>query len=102
MAKLADLIGTKEVRTSDPEVRIVVALDLTWSDWLANRAIEDEEQRGVDAFMRLIRDWDLEDEDGQKLPVTEENVRKLPTSIAIQLLGVLNEQILERSKKKAS
>lgn len=101
MAKLSELIGTKTVQVPNTSVEITVQTDLTWSDWLANKAIEDDEDRGVDAFQRLIQDWNIEDDDGVKLPITSENIKKLPTSVALVLLAELNKGILERSKKKA-
>lgn len=99
--KLSELIGTKEVRVRGTDIVITVSTDFTWADWLANRAIENDEERGIDAFIRLIRSWNIEGDDGAVAPVSPENVRKLPTSVAIVLLEELNAQFFERDKKKA-
>jgi len=51
----------------------------------------------VELLGRVLRQWDIEDDDGQPLPVTEEILMKLP----VDLLAVITEKITEDMRPKA-
>ena len=79
LAKLQEATGTDE----DTDISdIVGSLDLDH----------------VDLACRMIIDWNLEDEDGEDLPVEEEYIRQLPVDVFSWIMTSWNEE-QERQKK---
>ena len=59
-----------------------------------------EFKRGVKALELMIKDWNLTDEKGEKLPITEENLNLIPTKDLLVLLGKVAEFMGESEKKR--
>ncbi len=59
-----------------------------------------EFRRGVKALELMIKDWNLTNEKGEKLSVTEENLNLLPTKDLLVLLGKVAEFMRETEKKR--
>ena len=55
--------------------------------------------RGVKALELMIKDWNLTNEKGERLPVTEENLNLLPSKDLILLLKKVAEFTEEEEKK---
>jgi len=83
--KLSELIKTKEVKIPKTDLVIKIKTELSWFEQLECVKIEDEIERGKYLTCRLIIDWNLEDEHGNPLPITEEVIGRLPSSIAVPI-----------------
>ncbi len=47
----------------------------------------------VELLGRILKQWDIEDDDGQPLPVTEEMLMKLPVDILVAITEKITEDI---------
>lgn len=65
-----------------------------------------DEQRGGAALVALFADclieWDIVDDDGQPLPVTEETLRHLPTVFLAQMAQAITEDMRPNPRSAGS
>lgn len=98
--KLSDFDKTRKIEVPGTDLTVEISEELSWSDYLQNKNILDAEERGVDMFCRMIKKWNITDDDGKEVPVTEENIRKLPFRIAAPMLREINKAIGAKTEKK--
>lgn len=98
--KLSELIKTREVKAPGTDLVITIKEDLSWYEYLESLKISDETERGIYTLTRMIKDWNLTGENGEKLPITEESVKELPVPAAQAALDEANKIVLEKSEKK--
>lgn len=67
-----------------------------WSD-LKGLSEQQQQARMSEALLRLVVSWDLMDDDGNQLPVTNEVVESLPLQFAIKVFTALAEKLQEMS-----
>ena len=66
-------------------------------------ALENEEDKGVKTLQLLIKSWSFVDAEEKPLPITMENLKKLPLKDFMVLMGKINEiMAVEDEKKKKS
>lgn len=100
--KASDLIKLEEVKIPESDLVVKISGDLTWSEWLQIEAIEEPEEKGVKVFTFAIKEWNLTDDKNEPLPITEDNIRLLPASAALHILGKINKIFAGRVEKKKS
>jgi len=96
----------KVTLNSNPDYWVDLLTNLAWGDMkkLLNTSKEGEASYEVDAMLlACIKGWNLDDKDGNVLPITQENLDKLQRPDIEQLVTVLGAKIEEsKSSKKAS
>lgn len=98
--KLSELVKTRQVKI--PGGIEITIRDLSWPDFMASLEIEDQFERGVFRLSKVITDWNIEDDEGKKLPVTEENLKKLTANIVLPLIDAAKEVFgIEKKKNSA-
>jgi hypothetical protein len=100
--KLSDLIKTKDIAIPNTDLVVKIKSELSWYEFLEGLKIEDSSQKGINTITKLIVSWNLTDDAGTVLPVTEETVKSLPREIATVIIDEFNKAFDEASKKKAS
>lgn len=101
--KLSDIKRTRDISIEQEgvQVKITIYQDLSWGDWIKNQEVDGDFDRGVDIFLKVIKDWDITDDQGGKLAITEENVRALPSRVSLAVLSKINEMFEELSRQQA-
>ena len=100
--KLNDLIKTTQIKVPDTDLVIEVKTELSWLEYLEYAKIEDLTKRGKFLLTKIIVSWNLEDEEGKALPITEDIVGRLPANIGIPLAEKITEIVsVEEVKKKS-
>lgn len=94
--KLSDILKTKEIEVEGVKVKIQ---DLSWPEFMASLEIEDLMERGVFRLVKAIVEWNLQDDDGKPMPVTEENIKRLPAKIIMPLVEATREVFASEKKK---
>lgn len=104
MSQLLDNRITKEIVLPTANVTIEIYTDLLTGD--VNRLRKEftaDEERGIETIRLYIKSWPFTDENDKPLPITVENLNKLPMQ---DTLAILNElEILSAefdTKKKTS
>lgn len=113
--KLSELIKTTEIKIKDTDLIVKIKNELSWFEQLElialDKKILDEMtkdqkektendnriERGKYLTWKLITDWNLTDDVEKPLPITKENIEKLPTAV---LIPVTNEIIKLASKSE--
>lgn len=100
MPTLNDLRKTFVVELpSHPDAKITFYEGLIYSEDKEISKMEDDAERGVASMLKMIKDWNLVDDDGQVLPVTEENMNRLPAVDITYLLNRAYEVVKKNNKK---
>jgi len=94
--KLSEIRKTKEIEVEGVKVKIQ---DLSWPDFMSSLEIDDLMERGAFRLVKAIIEWDLQDDDGKPLPVSEENIKKLPAKIIMPLVEATREVFASEKKK---
>ena len=84
--KFSELIKTTKIKIPHTDLVVEIKTELSWFEQLECVKIKDELERGKYLFLKLIVDWDLTDEDNKQMLITEEVIRKLPSSIVLPTL----------------
>lgn len=96
--KLSNLVKIEEIKIPNTDLVIKIKTALSWLDQLEIDKVKDLDELKMGKFLacKLIVDWNLTDDEENKLPITEENVAKLPPEVALPIL----DKIFEIAKKK--
>ncbi len=103
MPVLNDTRQTKKVALKTikgGEVEIYTSLK--FGDFVGVETANNDIERGIVMLEKIIKDWNLTDKDGNKLPVNMENIKKLD----IQDVAILTKEVtsivpdLETKKKE--
>ena len=99
--KISEIIKVIEV---SPAKDVVVKMRecLPWRDDIERLKITDNEKRGVFVLTKLIESWNLINDDGSPVEITEEVIVRLPSHIALPLIEKANELVLQHKEKKTS
>ena len=99
MPILEDSIPVTEISlpTSKGKVKVAHELDLEGSE--AVYGTEGNFPRSVMTILKVIRSWDLQAKDGSPLPITLENVRKLPTSDSSAIMDFVTANMTKKDSK---
>jgi len=62
--------------------------------------VEDESEKGIKSLEFLIKSWSFVDEAGVALPITMENLKKLPLTDFLTLMDAINEIMTREDTKK--
>jgi hypothetical protein len=91
MAKLKDVRQLKEINLKTiPEGKIWIYDGFLAKDLEFILKEEEESKKPLLILGLLIKDWNLEDDDGKKLPISEENIGKLNILDINQIISELN------------
>lgn len=82
------------------DLEITIKEDLSWYEYLESMKIEDPTERGIYTLTRLIEDWNLTDDAGVKIEISEKTVKDLPSEAAQKALEEANKIITEKLEKK--
>ena len=97
--KISEVLGTREVGI--PETDVVVKIrDISWPDFMESLEIENEKDRGIFTVCKVIADWNITDDEGKKMEVNEENIKKLSAKIVMPLISIVQEVFDSQKKKK--
>jgi hypothetical protein len=100
--KLSELIKTEEIKIPETDIVIKIKNELSWFEFLEGIKISDSSEKGIYTIAKMVVSWNLTDDDGKNLPVTEENVKMLPKEVALLLIERFSKIFEENSKKKAN
>lgn len=100
--KLSDLIKTEEIKIPNTDLKITIKTELSWFDQMeiAKDGMKTEEDLGKILSVRLIKDWNLEDDENKKLPITKEIVERLPAYVMLPVIKRITEIADKRQEKK--
>lgn len=86
--KVAIPVGDDDTLNLDVDASV---LTIGWQSRV-NKAMADEDVNAFAAeFFSLVQEWDLEDDDGEILPLTEDTINQL----SIKTFGTLVQQVTE-------
>lgn len=92
---------------SNPDYWVKVATDIRWG--LSKQALQVGENGELDMIMsadrmllNLIQEWNLDDDSGNIMPITQENIDKLDANDAISIITIATEERAEIDTKKKS
>ena len=98
--KLSELLKEREVLVPGTDIKAVIKEQLSWYEYMEAMAIKDLTERGIYAMSKLIVYWNIEGDDQKELPITNENIIKLPQEVGQFFINHFNKIISERRKKK--
>lgn len=98
--KLSDLNKTSEFFVPDSELVVQLKADLSWFEHLESVNIKDAEAHGAYVMTHMIAGWNLTDDDGKQLPVTEDAIRSLPSKVALAISGEVMKIFGVHTEKK--
>jgi hypothetical protein len=98
--KLNDLIKTTQIKVPNTDLVIEVKTELSWLEYLEYTKIEDLTKRGKFLLTKIIVSWNLENEEGNLLPITEDIVGRLPANVGIPLAEKIAEIVSNEEVKK--
>lgn len=103
MSKLIDNRKTKSIKLpSFPEDEIVIYEQLLTSDVSRLQNESSEYLKGLLTLVYLIKSWSFTDENDNQLPITKENVERLPVNDFNFIMDKVNETLnfLDKGTKK--
>lgn len=98
--KINDLFKTVEVECDG--VRITIATDLTYAESSERSKIADAKEWSTYTYLKLIKSWNLEGEDGKPLPITKESLDLLPDRVIYAVMAKIKQLTQEREEKKTT
>lgn len=91
---------------TDPKYWVEISLDMTWADMKRISEISDsgEVTYKLDSMLESsIVEWNLDDDNGNVLPITMENIDKLRRADIEKIVTIIGGKVKEPTKaKKAS
>ena len=114
MPKLKDIIKLETIKF-DNGIEIVIAKEMTYGGVLSaikNSHKEDSDDNKIDdnkkfeiaaeSLLAYIVKWNLEDDDGDTLVITIENIKKLPNDIVIDMINKVyaSEELKKKTEKE--
>jgi len=104
MTKLTDVRKTKKVTLPSYDVEVELYDQLLTGDVnVIRKNFESDDDRGLETIRLHIKSWPFVDESDKPLPVTVENLNKLPMSDTLALLSAIGtNDVEEEGKKKKS
>lgn len=96
--KLSDISPTKEIEIPGTGIKVTVR-DLSWPDFMESIEIQDAKERGVYRLVKVIQDWNITDDEGTKVPVSEDVIRKLPAHVVFPLVEAVKDYFGIEKKK---
>jgi hypothetical protein len=101
--KISDLIKIEEFKVPGSDLVVNFREEIAWYDFVKSLKIDDEDDRGIFIMCQLIDSWNLVDEKNNKLPVTEDILKRIPGKIGAILTAKANKIIdVQMQKKKIS
>ncbi len=98
--KLKDLIKTIEIQIPETEVTIKMKTEMSWFEYQESFRIADDNERGVFVLSKMIQKWNIEGEDGKPMPITVDNLKRLPRNVISPLVAKANELTVMKTEKK--
>lgn len=77
MPILKDNRKREEILLPESQIKVVISDGLLAKDVEALQGIDNQFSQTIELITRLIVSWDAQDENGQTLPITKENVNLL-------------------------
>lgn len=106
MSYFKEKITEKVTLVTDPEYWVEISADLTWADMkkVSNVGIDGNVSYQVDAMLEAaLVGWNLDDSNGNILPLTLENIDKLKRADIEKIITTVGGKIEEpKEVKKAS
>ena len=96
---IKELIEKVEIETWKG-VKVILRKELSWFDYLEAQKIKDDDERGIFTISKLVESWEITNDEGDPLPITEESIRNLPTPIMLPIIEKVNELVKEKYEKK--
>lgn len=92
---------------SNPDYWVEITTDLKYGDLKAFASVSQEGQvdfaTSADLFLKtIIKNWNLDDGEGNVLPVTPENIDRLEQADALLILNEAGGLVESESQKKSS
>jgi len=101
MPELKDNRKTKIIKLpSYPGGEVEVYTSLLFGDLVDTEQVEGEIEKGLLIATRIIKSWNLTDEKGEILPITLENLKKLPSKDGLLIVEAVNEALYNPKEKK--
>ena len=100
--KINELIKLKTVKVPGTDIVVKLKTDIPWFDYLESTKIKDSTERGVFTLAKMIDSWNLKNEDDSIAEISEENIKKLTSNVAMELIGQINQVFDFNSEKKKS
>ena len=98
--KFSELVKTEKIKIPNTDLVIELKTQLTWSDKMEiSKSMKDEISLGKELVLKLITNWNLEDDNGEKMPITENVIGKLPAFVVSPIVEKITE-IAERTNQK--
>lgn len=95
-----DIQQYTEVKIPNTDLVIKLRHRLPWYDQIELIKIDNDIESARFLIWKLIADWNLVDDDGNKIPITKELVDEFSSDVIIPLQKAINEIIDEQKQKK--
>lgn len=97
----------KEVRLTNKDYWVKIALGLTYGEFKQIASVNSEgeinELASADMFLKMgIKEWNLDDDEGNILPITEDNINRLDPADAMLLIEQMGGIVETEEQKKSS
>lgn len=79
--KLSELIKTVKVKIPNTDLEVEIKTEFSWCEQQETFLIKDQMELAKYMLSHLIVDWNLQDDNGVKIPITEKIVSELPEKI---------------------
>lgn len=101
MTKLVESRKTVKVKLPTyPDAEVEMFTTLLTGDAEQLKKIDDDFMVGLETIRLLMKKWSFTDEEGTDLPITLDNIRKLPTDDFLAMMTVINENKEDQDRKK--
>ena len=84
---------------SVPDVEIEMFTSVIYAEEQEINALETNEEKGIMRLVKSIKSWNLVNEKNEPLPISKENLLRLPSSEVAYLLSVILDNIKKNSEK---
>jgi len=93
MPKLSEIYKTEAVKLEISGVTLQAKKDMSWEAGQKMSGATDQIKAGQEIIVTLIKSWDLQDDDGKELPITLENLSKLPVKDVTQVMNFVTNMV---------
>lgn len=89
-----------EVKIPESDIVIKLKHNLPWYDQMELSSIKDDIERAKFLLWKMIADWNLVDDDGNKIPITRDIVDEFGSGVVFPLQAEIEKIVEEQNQKR--